>query len=59
MFGKLLQFLTGARRNEGARMVRQERVGDDWIIPGARVKAKREFLLHPPGPLWGSWTAFR
>jgi integrase len=47
MFGKLLQYLllTGARRNEGARMGRQERVGADWIIPSARVKAKREFLL--------------
>jgi integrase len=46
MFGKLLQslLLTGARRDEGVRMVRQERLGGDWVIPGARIKIKREFL---------------
>jgi integrase len=47
MFAKLVQFilLTGVRRNEGARMVRQERTGVDWLIPAARVKGKREFLI--------------
>jgi integrase len=47
MFGRLLQFilLTGVRRNEGARMDRRERGGADWLIPGSRVKAKRDFLV--------------
>jgi integrase len=47
MFGKLLQYLllTGVRRNEGARMDRKERTGCDWLIPGARVKAKRDFMV--------------
>ncbi len=47
MFSRLLQFLllTGARRNEGARMPRQERVGNDWLVPAARVKAKKDFLI--------------
>jgi integrase len=47
MFSKLLQFilLTAVRRNEGARMDRRERSGDDWLIPGSRVKAKRDFLV--------------
>jgi integrase len=47
MFAKLLQFisLTGVRRLEGARMDRRERSGVDWLIPGSRVKAKRDFLV--------------
>jgi integrase len=47
MFSKLLQFilLTAVRRNEGARMDRRERSGADWLIPGSRVKAKRDFLV--------------
>jgi integrase len=47
MFGKLMQFilLTGVRRLEGARMDRRERSGLDWLIPGSRVKAKRDFLV--------------
>jgi integrase len=47
MFGKLMQFilLTAVRRNEGARMDRAERSGADWLIPAARVKNKREFLI--------------
>jgi len=47
MFGKLLQFilLTGVRRNEGGHMDRSERSGADWLLPGARVKGKREFLI--------------
>jgi integrase len=47
VFGKLLQFilLTGVRRLEGARMDRCERSGADWLIPGSRVKAKRDFLV--------------
>lgn len=47
MFGKLLQFilLTGVRRNEGGHMDRSERSAADWLIPAARVKGKREFLL--------------
>jgi integrase len=47
MFGKLMQFilLTGVRRMEGARMDRRERSGADWLIPGSRVKTKRDFLV--------------
>src|SRR5262249_2915666 len=47
VFAKLLQFilLTGVRRLEGARMDRRERNGADWLIPGSRVKAKRDFLV--------------
>jgi integrase len=51
MFAKLLQFvlLTGVRRNEAARMDRRERSGADWLIPAARVKAKRDFLVPLSG----------
>jgi integrase len=47
MFGKLLQFilLTGVRRCEGAWLDRRERSGADWLIPAARVKTKKEFLV--------------
>jgi integrase len=46
-FAKLIQFilLTAVRRNEGARMDRKERSGPDWLIPAARVKGKRDFLI--------------
>ena len=46
-FAKLMQFilLTAVRRNEGARMDRKERSGADWLIPAARVKGKRDFLI--------------
>jgi len=51
MFAKLLQFilLTAVRRNEGARMDRKERSGADWLIPAARVKGKRDFLIPLSG----------
>jgi integrase len=41
-FGYMLQFilLTGARRNEAARMYRLELGGADWSIPAARFKGK-------------------
>jgi integrase len=46
-FARLMQFilLSGARRNEAARMTRDELDGANWLIPAARVKAKRDFLL--------------
>jgi integrase len=37
--------LSGVRRNEAARMTRSELDGNDWLIPAARVKAKRDFLV--------------
>jgi integrase len=51
MFGRLLQFilLTAVRRNEGARMDRKERSGADWLIPAARMKGKRDFLIPLSG----------
>jgi len=54
-FARLMQFilLTGARRNEAARMTRAELDGTNWLIPAARVKAKRDFLL----PLSGAAAA--
>ena len=50
MFAKLMQFilLTAVRRNEGARMDRKERSGADWLIPAARIKGKRDFLIPLP-----------
>jgi integrase len=47
MFAHLLRFLllTAARLNEGARMDRTERNGGDWLIPSARMKNKRDFLI--------------
>jgi integrase len=47
VFARLVQFilLTAVRRNEGARIVRQELTGADWLMPAARVKGKREFLI--------------
>jgi integrase len=46
-FGHLVRFilLTAARRNEAARMRREELSGNDWLIPAARHKSKRDFLL--------------
>ena len=51
MFARMLQFilLTAARRNEAARMDRGERNGTEWLIPAARVKSKRDFLLPLSG----------
>jgi len=47
MFAHLLRYLllTAARRNEGARMDSTERNGGDWLIPAARMKNKRDFLI--------------
>jgi integrase len=47
MFAQLLRFLllTAVRRNEGARIDSTERSGDDWLIPAARMKNKRDFLV--------------
>ena len=46
-FGPLVQFilLTATRRNEAARMRRDEISGDVWTIPGSRNKGKRDFSL--------------
>ena len=53
-FSWLVRFLllTATRRNEAARMSRNEVSGNDWIIPGPRHKSKRDFLL----PLSGEAT---
>ncbi len=47
LFGAYMRFLllTAARRTEVARMTRAELVGDEWHIPAARVKNKRDVLL--------------
>jgi integrase len=47
MFAQLLRYLllTAARRNEGARIDSTERSGGDWLIPAARMKNKRDFLV--------------
>ena len=46
-FGAMLRFilLTATRRNEAARMSRAELTGNEWTIPAARHKSKRDFLL--------------
>jgi integrase len=46
-FARMMQFilLTGVRRNEAARMTAAELDGADWLIPAARVKGKRDFLV--------------
>jgi integrase len=46
-FGFLVRFivLTAARRNEAARLRRDEVSGAEWLIPGSRHKSKRDFLL--------------
>jgi integrase len=47
MFAQLLRYLllTAVRRNEGARIDSAERSGGDWLIPAARMKNKRDFLI--------------
>jgi integrase len=46
-FGRLVQFLllTAARRNEAARMRRNEVSGAEWVIPQERYKTGLELLL--------------
>jgi integrase len=46
-FGPLCRFilLTGARRNEAAKMRRAELDGDVWTIPGSRYKNKRDHVV--------------
>jgi integrase len=46
-FARLVQFLllTGVRRAEAAQMDRSEMADDEWTIPAARVKGKRDFLV--------------
>jgi integrase len=50
-FGRLVRFLllTGARRNEAARMPWAELDGGDWTLPAARNKTKLD-LLRPLSP---------
>jgi integrase len=47
MFSQLLRYLllTATRRNEAARIDSVERSGGDWLIPAARMKNKRDFLI--------------
>jgi integrase len=47
VFGRYLRFLllTAVRRNEAARMVRSEVVGDVWTIPAERMKGKVEHII--------------
>jgi integrase len=47
LFDRYVQFLllTAVRRTEAAGMTRAELAGTDWVIPPARMKGKREFLL--------------
>jgi integrase len=51
MYAHLLRYLllTAVRLNEGARMVSAERNGGDWLIPSARMKNKRDFLVPLSG----------
>jgi integrase len=46
-YGYLVRFLllTATRRQEGARMLRSELHGDDWIIPAVRMKGKLEHVV--------------
>jgi integrase len=46
-FGRLCQFLllTAVRRNEAARMRRDEVEGDEWVVPAARYKTGAELLI--------------
>jgi integrase len=37
--------LTATRRSEATKMVRGELVGNDWIIPAARMEAKVEHVV--------------
>lgn len=47
MYAQLLRYLllTAVRLNEGARIDSAERSGSDWLIPAARMKNKRDFLI--------------
>src|SRR4029079_17559406 len=47
MFGFFVRFLllTAVRRNEAAHMREIELAGEDWIIPAARHKSKKDFLV--------------
>lgn len=47
MYAHLLRYLllTAVRLNEGARIDSAELSGADWLIPAARMKNKRDFLL--------------
>lgn len=47
MYAQLLRYLllTAVRLNEGARIDSTERSGGDWLIPAARMKNKRDFLI--------------
>jgi integrase len=47
MYAQLLRYLllTAVRLNEGARIDSTERGGRDWLIPAARMKNKRDFLI--------------
>ncbi len=47
VYGCVVRFmlLTATRRGEAHRMTRQELVGNDWIIPAARMKAKEEHVV--------------
>lgn len=51
MYAHLLRYLllTAVRLNEGARIDSTERSGGDWLIPAARMKNKRDFLLPLSG----------
>ena len=46
-YAYLVRFLllTATRLREAAEMRRQELAGDEWVIPAARHKSKRDFLL--------------
>lgn len=58
VFGHLVRFilLTATRRNEAARMRRDEINGDEWVIPGARHKSKADFLLPLSEPAIAALT---
>ena len=47
MFARLVQLimLTATRRNEAARLRREELSGDEWIIPAARYKGRQDMLV--------------
>jgi integrase len=46
-FGSLVRFLllTATRRTEAADTTRDELAGDQWLIPAARMKGKRDHLV--------------
>ena len=46
-WGRFIRFvlLTACRRDEAARMTWDELSGDDWVIPAARCKSKRDVVL--------------